>query len=127
MTANTHGGTRVSRRNLIASGAALATLAALPTAAAAQAGKAAASAPRHPARRTASSLTTREVLAAYIAAHGTDVPATLDTWGFAPMPGTTVVFDSAPHAVAHMGDFPALRLEPLESQPSGFQRFRMHL
>ena len=74
-----------------------------------------------------SSLTTREVLAAYIAAHGTDVPATLDTWGFVPMPGTTVVFDSAPHAVAHMGDFPALRLEPMELQPSGFQRFRIHL
>ena len=48
-------------------------------------------------------------------------------WGFVPMPGTTVLFDSNPRAVAALPEVPHLRLTTLPRLPNGFQRFRLHL
>ena len=48
-------------------------------------------------------------------------------WGFAPMPGTTVVFETSPKAIQHLPEFQDLRLETLEQTSFGFQRFRLHL
>ncbi len=48
-------------------------------------------------------------------------------WGFAPMPGTTVVFETSPKAIHHLPEFQDLRLETLEQTSLGFQRFRLHL
>lgn len=48
-------------------------------------------------------------------------------WRFAPMPGTSVLFDSAPEAAACVGELPPGSVEPLDLQPDGFRRFRLHL
>ena len=48
-------------------------------------------------------------------------------WGFAPLPGTSVLFDSAPEAVRFIDDMPPGRIEPLDLQPDGFRRYRLHL
>ena len=46
-------------------------------------------------------------------------------WGFAPMPGTSVVFDSGPGAAAHSAGIAGL--ETVGMQPTGFLRFRLRL
>ena len=51
----------------------------------------------------------------------------LASWALCPMPGTTVLFDSSPRAAPHLAELRNLRIEPLALQPSGFQRFRLHL
>ena len=70
----------------------------------------------------------REVLAQYLRAGA--VPAAVPktpAWGFVPMPGTTVTVSLSPSASDHLAEVPHLRLEPLELQPDGFRRFRLHL
>ena len=49
------------------------------------------------------------------------------TWGFAPMPGTTVLLDTGPGSVAHMADLAGLRIEPAGAAPGGFLRYRIRL
>jgi 2',3'-cyclic-nucleotide 2'-phosphodiesterase / 3'-nucleotidase len=51
----------------------------------------------------------------------------LPNWGFAPLPATSVRFDSAPEASAHLAEVPHLRLDPLEIAESGFRSFRLWL
>ena len=48
-------------------------------------------------------------------------------WGFAPLGGTTVLFDCDPRAIAALADVPHLHLEPVMRLESGFHRFRLHL
>lgn len=55
------------------------------------------------------------------------VPPLEAQWRIAPCGETTVVFDSAPEAATQMDLAPALRIEPLDLLPNGFQRFRLHL
>lgn len=70
----------------------------------------------------------REVLERYLQ-NGATAPATPmpPTYSFLPMPGETVLFDTAPSATEHLQDVPHLRPEPLGLQPDGFRRFRLHL
>ncbi len=69
----------------------------------------------------------RDIVEAYIEGGGrAELPA-VPNWGFVPMPGTTVLFDSNPRAVAALPEVPHLRLTPLTRLPNGFQRFRLHL
>jgi len=60
---------------------------------------------------------------------GGDVPACLPaaTWSFAPLPGTTVLFDTGSESAAHLADAAALRIEPAGTAPVGFQRYRIRL
>ncbi|MBC2834665.1 bifunctional 2',3'-cyclic-nucleotide 2'-phosphodiesterase/3'-nucleotidase [Gemmobacter straminiformis] len=67
----------------------------------------------------------RDILADHIAALGTIAPAPSRNWRFAPMPGTTVLFDTGPNAAAHMAEIAHLRPEPLGLTPQGFLRFRL--
>jgi len=69
----------------------------------------------------------REVLTAYLRAghHPTAAPA--PAWGFVPMPGASVQFESAPQAAQHLAEVAHLRIDPLDQRPSGFRRFRLHL
>ena len=70
---------------------------------------------------------TREVLENHIRETGIATPPPLPGWRFAPMPGTTVLFDSAPRALDHLSDVANLRIEPVMPQANGFHRFRLHL
>lgn len=69
----------------------------------------------------------RVILRAHIAGGAMASGQTMHDWGFVPMPGVSVVFESAPQAADHMQDVPHLQIEPLAWQPSGFRRFRLHL
>ena len=69
----------------------------------------------------------RSVLLDHIARLGTIPAAALPNWGFVPLPGTTVLFDSAPAASHHLSDLAPLRAEALDLTPTGFRRFRLHL
>lgn len=48
-------------------------------------------------------------------------------WGFLPLPGTSVIFDTGPGARHHLPTPHPTRLEPLGLQATGFLRFRLHL
>ena len=68
----------------------------------------------------------RDILATHIAARGMPQPTT-ESWRFAPMGGTTVLFDTAPEADRHMTEIAHLRPEPLGLTDKGFLRFRLTL
>jgi 2',3'-cyclic-nucleotide 2'-phosphodiesterase/3'-nucleotidase len=70
--------------------------------------------------------TNRDVILRYVTEEGTVSPPAACGWRFAPMPGTTVLFDTAPGAVppcAHAGS----AIEPAGPGPNGFGRFRIRL
>lgn len=68
-----------------------------------------------------------DILRDHILDHG-GIPAPGPAnWSFAPMPGTSVLFDSAPRAAQHVGDLPGGVLAPLHLTADGFRRFRLHL
>lgn len=67
----------------------------------------------------------RRILQDHVACCQTVAPAAATGWRFAPMPGTTAVFDSGPGAAAHVADVPGL--ERAGPCPTGFLRFRLHL
>lgn len=67
----------------------------------------------------------RRILQDHVAACRTVAPAAATGWRFAPMPGTTAVFDSGQGAAAHATDVPGL--ERAGPCPTGFLRFRLHL
>jgi len=67
------------------------------------------------------------VLLAHIQTKGGIPASDPANWQFMPMPGTSVLFDSAPRAVRYTGDLPPGSVEPLALTPEGFLRFRLHL
>lgn len=48
-------------------------------------------------------------------------------WAFVPMPGTSVLFDSAPKAAQYLTELPPGKVEPLNLTSDGFLRLRLHL
>ncbi|MCX7645366.1 MAG: bifunctional 2',3'-cyclic-nucleotide 2'-phosphodiesterase/3'-nucleotidase [Rhodobacteraceae bacterium] len=71
--------------------------------------------------------TNRDVLVRYIVAQGTIDPAADGNWSFAPLPGTTVLFDTGPGALRYLADLRGLAIEPAGEAPGGFARFRIAL
>lgn len=71
--------------------------------------------------------TNRDIVVRYIVEQGTINPAADANWRFAPMPGTSVLFDTGPRAAEHLADLSAVRIEPAGDAPDGFARFRIHL
>ncbi|MDP4032088.1 MAG: bifunctional 2',3'-cyclic-nucleotide 2'-phosphodiesterase/3'-nucleotidase [Pseudorhodobacter sp.] len=69
----------------------------------------------------------RDILLRHIAETGTASAFAAPEWRFAPMPGTSVTFESGPAARAHLAEVAALRLDPLADTDNGFTRFRLHL
>lgn len=67
----------------------------------------------------------RRILQDHVAAEGVVHPERAAGWRFAPMPGTSVAFDSGPGAMAHAAGIEGL--EPIGLQPTGFLRFRLRL
>ena len=71
--------------------------------------------------------TNRDVIVRYLVDQGTVNPKADANWTFAPMPGTTVLFDTGPKAAAYASDVPGVSIEPAGDGPDGFARFRIAL
>lgn len=69
----------------------------------------------------------RELLIRHISEGSSIRPPGQHSFRFAPMPGTSVTFDTAPAALAHLDSVAALRPEPMGLTEAGFARFRLHL
>ncbi len=71
--------------------------------------------------------TNRDVIVRYIVEQGTINPTADANWTFAPMEGTTVLFDTGPKATDYMGDVKGVAIEEAGDGPDGFARFRITL
>ncbi|MDP2740447.1 MAG: bifunctional 2',3'-cyclic-nucleotide 2'-phosphodiesterase/3'-nucleotidase [Pseudorhodobacter sp.] len=71
--------------------------------------------------------TNRDVIVRYIVEQGTINPAADGNWGFAPMPGTTVLFDTGPGGAHYATAVPGVTIEAAGEGPDGFARFRIVL
>lgn len=74
-------------------------------------------------------LRNREILRRYLVALGTVRTGhwTPPVWRFAPMPGASVLFDTAPTAVVRPDDPAGLDIEPAGPGEAGFARYRIRL
>jgi 2',3'-cyclic-nucleotide 2'-phosphodiesterase/3'-nucleotidase len=71
--------------------------------------------------------TNRDVIVRYIVDKGTINPAADANWTFAPIPGTSVLFDSGQKAKDLAGSVKGVKIEPAGDGPDGFARFRITL
>ncbi len=71
--------------------------------------------------------TNRDVIVRYIVEQGTIQPSADANWTFAPLPGTSVLFDTGPAAAQYADEVPGVSIEPAGEGPDGFARFRIQL
>ena len=71
--------------------------------------------------------TNRDVIVRYIVEQGTIQPSADANWTFAPMPGTSVLFDTGPAASQYVDDVKGVTIEPAGDGDDGFARFRIGL
>lgn len=71
--------------------------------------------------------TNRDILVRYIVEAGTINPTADDNWSFAPMEGTSVVFESGPKARAHIADIKTVQITDAGDGAEGFALFRITL
>ena len=71
--------------------------------------------------------TNRDVIVRYIVDQGTISPSADGNWTFAPMDGTTVLFDTGPGGSAYADGVPGVTLEEDGTTEDGFLRYRMTL
>jgi len=71
--------------------------------------------------------TNRDVIVRYIVELGTVSPSADANWSFAPMAGTTVLFDTGPAATAYLDDVQGVAITPAGDGPDGFARYRIAL
>ena len=71
--------------------------------------------------------TNRDVLVRYIVEQGTINPAADGNWGFAPLPDTSVLFDTGPGGAQYADAVPGVKIEPAGDGDDGFARFRISL
>ncbi|RWX62680.1 bifunctional 2',3'-cyclic-nucleotide 2'-phosphodiesterase/3'-nucleotidase [Mesorhizobium sp. M4B.F.Ca.ET.089.01.1.1] len=69
----------------------------------------------------------RDVIVRYVISEGTINPSADDNWSFAPLPGTSVVFDTGPRAKNFIGQVKSLKIEPAGEGDAGFARYRILL
>ncbi len=71
--------------------------------------------------------TNRDVIVRYIVDQGTVSPSADANWTFAPMAGTTVLFDTGPAAADFIDSVEGVEIEPAGEGPDGFARYRITL
>ena len=71
--------------------------------------------------------TNRDILVRYIQKEGTIKPTADGNWGFAPMAGTSVLFDSGPKAKDHLSQVKGVDISPAGDGENGFSRYRIAL
>ena len=63
----------------------------------------------------------------YIVEQGTINPSADANWTFAPLPGTSVIFETGPKAKDYVGDVKGVTMEEAGSNDAGFSLFRIQL
>ncbi|MBO9474690.1 bifunctional 2',3'-cyclic-nucleotide 2'-phosphodiesterase/3'-nucleotidase [Shimia sp. R10_1] len=71
--------------------------------------------------------TNRDVIVRYIVEKGTISPRADANWTFAPLPDTSVLFDTGPKAAEYSESVEGVSIEPAGEGPDGFARFRIQL
>ncbi|MCU9838828.1 bifunctional 2',3'-cyclic-nucleotide 2'-phosphodiesterase/3'-nucleotidase [Ruegeria sp. WL0004] len=71
--------------------------------------------------------TNRDVIVRYIVEQGTINPSADANWSFAPLPDTSVLFDTGPAAAQYADGIKGMKIEAAGDGPDGFARFRIAL
>ncbi|MBU0582205.1 MAG: bifunctional 2',3'-cyclic-nucleotide 2'-phosphodiesterase/3'-nucleotidase [Alphaproteobacteria bacterium] len=71
--------------------------------------------------------TNRDVIVRYIVDKGTINPTADANWSFAPLDGTSVIFETGPKAKEHIAEVKGVTIEPAGEGSDGFARYRITL
>lgn len=71
--------------------------------------------------------TNRDVIVRYIVSEGTINPSADDNWSFAPLPGTSAVFETGAKAKDFIAQVKSLKIEPAGDGEAGFAKYRILL